>query len=107
MLRTWTDSFRKSAANTKHPHPQETASNQITGRNHIPLVRQLQIKFPVRMRKDHTQLSPAKIEAQAHSRPLAEGNKILLEFFRLIALPALGFEDVGFGEDGLVVVDEP
>jgi hypothetical protein len=77
------------------------------GEKQVPLISQLQIKLPIRMRKDHTQLSPAEIEAQTHSRSLAERYEVLVQFFRLLALPALRIEDFGFREDGGIVVHEP
>ena len=59
------------------------------------------------MRKDHAHLGPAEIEAQAHPRSFAERYEILLQVLRMLALPAFRLEDVGFGEDGRIVVHEP
>ena len=59
------------------------------------------------MHKDRTQLDPAEVEAQTHSRSVTERSEALVYFFRLLALPGLSLEDVGFVEDGGIVMHGP
>jgi hypothetical protein len=73
----------------------------------IPLVCKLHVKFPKGVRKDHAQLSPTQIEAQAHSQALAEGNQVLFQLFGILAFPSFGFELLWIRKVRSVLMDKP